>query len=149
MKKTAIILAAIALASFAWSALTPDTFTLTWTRTENSAYADTNNIYMTGVTYRMTNCQALISSTATQDLTGLNVSVRVGDAGTNVLYPCTVYAGTNGLFGCDFQFPPWTVGPNRGVTGQSGIELTVADTNAGVSVTYKARKLYTVTQPLH
>ena len=84
-----------------------------------------------------------------QDLTGLVTTIRVGDNGTNIAYTCTVSVATSGLFNVNFKFPTWTPGSSRGVTGQEGIELTLTDTNTAVIFTYKARKLFTVPQPLH
>jgi hypothetical protein len=142
------LLVAVIVASA--DSLTPDTVTVTWVRSDVTAYADTNNVYMAGVTYRMTNCQALAWSTNTpQDLTGLLTTIRVGDAGTNLQFSCSPQVATSGTFSCDFHFPTWTPSAARGVTGQEGIELTVASTNPVVSVTYKSRKLFMVTQPLH
>ncbi|MFA6063954.1 MAG: hypothetical protein WC736_15305 [Gallionella sp.] len=148
MKKILALFVATATALTAQAqSLVPDAITLTWKRDDVSAYADTTNIYMAGVTYSLTNCQAKITTNTVQDLTGLGISIRVGDAGTNILYACTAIDATNGTFACNFKFPTWTPGPTRSVTGQEGIELTL--TNATLSFTYKARKLFTVTQPLH
>ena len=156
MKKLMIIAALTAAILNASAGLIPDTITLTWSRTDLSDYADKTNIYLSGVTYRLTNCVANVSSAVgtntpavAQDLTGLTVILRVGDGGTNVAYVGHPAADTNGLFSADIQFPRWLPGPSRSTTGQEGIELKISDTNAGTTVTYKARKLFTVMQPLH
>lgn len=158
-KTTASIVSLFACVLTAVAGLRPDAITnITWSLTDASAYADTNQVYLTGITYNVTNAVAYTlppSGPSTnrvyywQDLTGLKATLRVGDNGTNLLYTAIVPAGTQGLFSCMIQFPRWTPGPSRSNTGQEGIELTLTDTNANVTVTYKARKLFTVMQPMH
>ena len=156
MKKAAAAIVATLICLAAMAGLTPDAITLTWSRSDVSEYADTTNVYLSGVTYRATNCVAHITpavgtnvAAVAQDLTGLTVTLRAGDAGTNLAYTAHVRSGTNGLFDVDFKFPTWTPGPTRQTTGQEGLELTIADTNTATSVTYKGRKLFNVMQPLH
>lgn len=153
--KRVVMLAVLLLSGVvALAGLDPDTITLTWVRSDVSAVAATNAPYLSGVTYRLTNCVALISSiggtnNTPQDLTGLTVTVRVGDDTTNIAYTATAQSGTNGLFDTDITFPAWTPGPTRSTVGQEGIQLTITDTNTSVSITYRARKLFSIMNPLN
>ena len=140
------------------AALVPDTITLTWAREDVDAAGDTNSaaVYLTGITYRMTNCQALVSAaistnvaSVTQDLTGLTITVRCGDERTNAAYAGHIQDATNGTFSADVSFPRWPLGPSRAATAVMGIQLTLADTNANTTMTYKARKTFTLRQPLY
>lgn len=154
MKKRMMIFCAAVLVGWTVLAdLVPDTITLTWSREDTTAIIYTNVTYLAGVTYRLTNCLALVSNEGgtnpiPQDLTGLDVVVRAGDTGTNIPYTATAQSGTNGLFDVDIMFPTWTPGPSRSATGIEGLQLTLTDTNTDISITYKGRKNFTVTQPL-
>jgi hypothetical protein len=149
MKTIKLFASIIALSLSASAGLVPDTISLTWTRNDLTTAADTNSVYLSGVTYRMTNNLVCGATTATtQDLSGLTITLRVGDEGTNRVFAGSSPLGTNGLFNCDITFPPWTASQSASAIGQGGIQLTLTDTNANVSVTYKARKLFYVLNPL-
>jgi hypothetical protein len=150
MKRT-ILAIALLTAACSLAGLVPDTITLTWTRNDLTTAADTNNVYLSGVTYRLTNNLVCGATTATtQDLSGLTISLRVGDEGTNRVFSGLSPLGTNGLFNADITFPPWTASQSVAAIGQGGVQLTLTDTNVtpNVSVTYKARKLFYILNPL-
>jgi hypothetical protein len=151
MKRTLTIAALALFAMIGGAELVPETLTLTWTRNDTSAYvtAYTNRVLLSGVTYRLTNCVVYGSTTATtQDLSGLTITLRAGDAGTNLVYSGSSPLGTNGIFNADIRFPTFTRSQANSAVGQTGLELTLADTNTAVSVTFSARKLFYIANPL-
>ena len=146
-----IIIAFLFLVLTAAAQLTPQTVPLSWSRSDVTAYADTN-IYLAGVTYRLTNAMAYISTTPSngvpQSLTNLTIWVRAGDNNSNQLFYGTADLSSNGLFSADFQFPAWRPSPDLGVVRQMGLELTLLDPASGIVITYNARKLFDVTPPM-
>ena len=128
--------------------LQPDTFDWTgsagWIRTNSSAFADINNIYMVGVPYVASN--TLYTSTgATQNLTSAGVEFRVGDLYSNLVFYATVVDATNGICVCTFTIP--TVTPTLASVFQTAVQCTV--TSGTMRVTYKGQKYLYVVNPLH
>lgn len=140
------IIAAVALcASCAFAGLEPDTFTLTWNRQSESAYINTN-VYMSEVTYWLTNCLARIGI-ATQALDNCGVEIRVGDDSTNRLFIGWLEDTNNGQFGCAFTIPTRPLSTARGETMTAEIQFSITN-NAGVRVTDKQRKKLYYRAPL-
>ena len=145
MKRIAALF--LVLATVARAELTPETITTTWTRTDVTSTL-TTNAYLAGVTYRLTNCIAYVTNGVRQDLSLLAVQIRTGDDRTNLLWYGSASTLTTGVFSADFRFPTWTPGPLYGYTRSMGLQLTLVDVTNGVSMTYNARKLVTVTLPM-
>jgi hypothetical protein len=83
--------------------LTPEMLTITWARTD--AVVTVANTYLTGSQLLLTNCQALASSGAAQDLTGLGGYVKVGNSVTSLTYQITAQDATNGTFTAALTLP--------------------------------------------
>jgi hypothetical protein len=139
-----IIAAIILTASVASAQLTPDTFTVTWTRSGTTALVNTN-VYLSDVTYWLTNCQALVG-TATQNLTSCGVFLRVGDSTTNRLFQGWIENAASGLFGCAFTIPPRSASASRADVMTADIQLTL--TNGAVTITDRERKQLYYSNPL-
>ena len=139
-----LIAAIILTASVASAQLTPDTFTVTWTRQGTTAYINTN-VYLSDVTYWLTNCQALVG-TATQNLTSCGITIRVGDSTTNRSFAGWIEDATNGMFGCAFTIPPRPTTAPRAETMTANIQLTI--TNGATTVTDKELKQLSFQNPL-
>jgi hypothetical protein len=139
-----IIAALILTASVAAADLTPDTFTVTWTRQGTSAYINTN-VYMSGVTYILTNCQALVG-TATQDLTNCGIFLTVGETYTTAVYTGSAQVATDGTFTVAFQIPPRPATQTRATTMTTYLEFKL--TNGTVTVIDKEQKKLYYTIPL-
>jgi hypothetical protein len=131
-----IIAALILTAGFASAQLTPDTFTVTWNRQTESGYVNTN-VYMSEVTYWLTNCQALIG-TATQNLTGCGVYLRVGDETTNRMTQGWIENAVDGRFGCAFVIPSRPASTARGDISTASLQFML--TNGTVVVIDKEQK---------
>lgn len=139
-----IIAALILTAAIAQAQLTPDTFTLTWTRQGTTALVNTN-VYLSGTTYWLTNCQALVG-VATQDLTSCGVDIRVGDQTTNRLFHGWIENAAAGLFGCAITIPKKAATSAQSDVMVTGIQLTI--TNATVTVTDREIKQLYYSVPL-
>ena len=142
--KRSIIAALILSACVASAQLTPDTFTVTWTRGGVTALVNTN-VYLSDVTYVLTNCQALVG-TATQNLTSCGVQVRVGDSTTNRLFLGWIEDAAAGRFGCSFTIPPRPITAARADVMTTDIQLTL--TNGAVTITDRERKQLYYSNPL-
>jgi len=145
MKRLFILLCLVT--SVALADIQPDSFSNTWARSDVTVLMDTN-IWNTYVTYLLTNNYVVASDgVSTQDLTGLGIDIRVGDASTNVLYHGVATATpANGLFSCFFSVP--TSSPNSIRIMASFIQLSLTNA-AGTRVTFKGQKQLNVINPLH
>jgi len=139
-----LILSFLLLASVSLADIIPDMFTFTWNRTDVSAAGDTNT-WLSGVTYLLTN-NIVMSSTTTQDLTGLGIEIRAGNNIINSLFTGTVVNADNGTFSCLFSFPS----PNATTAQGMPVYLQLSITNGtGTRVTYKGQKRFVIVNPLH
>jgi hypothetical protein len=141
--KRIIFLVCLLAAGNGFAQLLPDAFTLTWTRTNTTAYVNTN-VYLSDVTYRLTNCIAR-NGVVTQDLTGCGIQIRVGDASTNRLFTGWI-ENTNGTFGCDFTIPKPPPSTARSDIMTTSIQLTL--TNGAIYVTDRELKQLYYANPL-
>ena len=145
MKRLFII--ACLLTSVSMADIVPDSFSNTWARSDATVLMDTN-IWNTFVTYVLTdNLVLAVDGVSPQDLTGLGIDIRVGDASTNVLFHGVATATpTNGLFSCSFSVP--TSSPTAIRTMAAFIQLSLTNA-AGVCVTFKGQRQINVVNPLH
>lgn len=95
-----IYIATFALATVGL-AVDPQTLTITNLRNEVESYASTIE-YARGMPLLLTNCVMYSSTTATtpQDLTGVQIVVKIGIPATNVTYYGTAQVATNGTWYC-------------------------------------------------
>ena len=137
----------IATALHAGAGLVPDSFSNTWFRTTQAPSYMSTNQYLTGTTYLLSNnfvtCADNIS---TQDLTGLGIVLRVGNATTNLVFYGTTTYPTLGLFNCSFVIPPLTVTSQRPTL--ANVQLTLTN-NSGVVVIFNNPLQLIVVNPLH
>jgi hypothetical protein len=143
--KRSIIAALLLATGSAIAELLPDTLTVTWNRQGTSDYINTNT-YLSGVTYVLTNCQAL-TGTATQDLTGCGIYLTVGELYTSAVYQGSAQAATDGTFCVAFQIPPRPADKAR-LTTPMTTSLEFKLTNGTVTVIDKDRKKLYYVVPL-
>jgi len=88
--------------------------------------------YFEGSTLLLTNWQCFsdADSLVTQDLTGIEVALRVGVTSTNVPYTGNVYNAQTGYFGATITVPSITTAPSVSV------QVTLTDTNSLVTFVY-------------
>ena len=126
--------------------LYPPSFTNTWAGSDIPQYLDTNT-WLSFTTYTLTNNLILASDNmSTQDLTGLDIQVRVGDPTTNVLYHGTTTNGPSGIFSCNFTIPTSTPGSVR--IANTYIQLALTN-SVGTVVTFKGYRILSYINPLH
>jgi len=104
MKKViCLFIASLATVLFA---VDPQTLTITNLRNEVEGYVSTVE-YARGMPLLLTNCVMYSSTTATtlQDLTGVQIVVKVGIPTTNVTYYGTAQVATNGTWYCLITMP--------------------------------------------
>lgn len=82
----------------------PQSVTFTNTRGEAVSSVNVGTIYRS-TTLVLTNCQALISATATQGLDGVTVQVSVGDLSTNCDYTASVASTNQGRWSATILVP--------------------------------------------
>ncbi len=111
MKKIGSIFAVCGLLATAFAVaddlVTPANVTVTSLRDEGIGYVSTTVSYYEGTTLRFTNCVVYAGSTtnaARQGLTGVTLTVDIGNTTTNVEYDGVVLA-TNGVWGSDVTVP--------------------------------------------
>jgi hypothetical protein len=92
-------------AASAW-AVDPHTLTITNLRNEVEGYASTVE-YARGMPLLLTNCAAYSSTNAAtpQDLTGVQIVVKIGLPSSNVTYYGTAQVATNGTWYCLITVP--------------------------------------------
>lgn len=95
-----------ALLATALLAVDPQTVSITNVRDEVESYASTVE-YAKGMPLLLTNCVMYSSTTATtpQDLTGVQIVVKVGVPASNVTYYGTAQIATNGTWYCLITVP--------------------------------------------
>lgn len=95
-----ICLLAVSLAT-TMLAVDPQSLTITNLRNEVEGYASTVE-YAKGMPFLLTNCAMYSSTNAVtpQDLTGVQIVVKVGIPATNVTYYGTAQVATNGTWYC-------------------------------------------------
>jgi hypothetical protein len=120
--------------------LTPETLTAEYNREDADTYINTNT-YLSGTTLLFTNCNALVSTGVTQDLTGVSVLLRVGNETTNTLYAATVDSGT-GLFWALLYIPTHSQ-LDVPVQLDATVRIQCTLTNATTTFTYRGSKLLT------
>ena len=143
MKKILIIIALVLLAAFMHAGLTPDTFSLSWYRTNVTAAVDTN-VYLMGTTYLCQSNKVFAANGAAQDLTGLGGFITVGAVESNIAYAITTDVATGGVFDCQFTTPIWTAYAGE----MCGLQLTLTNAS-GTIVTYRGLWQLNITRGLH
>jgi hypothetical protein len=100
-----VLLSVICRLSSVW-AVDPQTLTITNLRNEAEGYVSTVE-YARGMPLLLTNCVMYSSTAATtpQDLTGVQIVVKVGIPATNVTYYGTAQVATNGTWYCLITVP--------------------------------------------
>jgi hypothetical protein len=125
------------------SGLTPDTFSLSWYRTNVTANVDTN-VYLMGTSYLLQSNQVFAASGAAQDLTGLGGYVTAGATESNLAFAITADVATNGIFDCQITTPVWAAYSGELLS----MQLTLTN-GAGTVVTYRGLKQLNITRGLH
>jgi hypothetical protein len=143
MKKLLIAAFIITLAAFMHAGLTPDTFSLSWYRTNVTDAVDTN-VYLMGTSYLLQSNEVFSASGAAQDLTGLGGFVTVGASESNIAYAITADVPTGGVFDCQFTTPIWSAYAGE----MCGMQLTLTNA-AGTIVTYRGLWNLNITRGLH
>jgi hypothetical protein len=102
--KLRLAIIACALACVATAELVPELLTAAFYRTNVVASVKASTYYK-GSTVRLTNCVAYASGGTTQNLSGITVTVRIGDSATNLQTTCTAYDLGAGKFCADANIP--------------------------------------------
>ena len=123
--------------------LTPDVFSLTWSRTgvTQTVFAPTN--FLMGTSYLLQSNAVQNAIGAPQDLTGLGGFVTVGATESNIAYSITI-DNTNGIFDCAITTPVW-----KAYSGElCSMQLTLTN-NSGTIVTFKGLQQFGIQRGLH
>lgn len=143
MRKYILTLILLFIGTLSYGGLFPDTYNLSWKRSDMNSTFTTNILMTGGVTYVLSNT-VYDASGSVQDLTNVGSIFKVGNFSTNLAFNGTTINAASGTIVVYITIPTTT--PKSIQYDSTSIQLTL--TNGSYSVTYNGQKQAQIRNPL-